>query len=235
VNSTKTTIYKYFLGGVVILMTEITEHYFKRDFWAAENLKYVRPHFRLEKIARLINRIAPDDCCELLDVGCGPATLAKLLKKNINYYGIDIAIHIPAANLLQADFLAEPIQFENRQFDLIVAQGVFEYVGTFQHQKLIEIKGIMKHQGRLVLSYVNFDHIHKRLYEPYNNVLTFDEFRRSLTEMFHIERCFPTSHHWYHREPNRSWLKALQMRINVDLPLLSRLFGVEYLFICSIK
>ena len=64
----------------------------------------------------------------------------RLLNKNIDYYGIDIAIHNPAPNLLQADFLAAPIQFDERQFDIIVAQGVFEYVGKFQSQKLTEIK-----------------------------------------------------------------------------------------------
>jgi hypothetical protein len=29
----------------------------KRDFWSKENLKYSRPHYRLEKSARIINRL----------------------------------------------------------------------------------------------------------------------------------------------------------------------------------
>jgi SAM-dependent methyltransferase len=214
-------------------MAQVTESYYKREFWATENLKYLRPHFRLTKAARIVNRLAQGKECELLDVGCGPATLADLLDKNVHYYGIDIAIHNPASNLLQTDFVAEPIQFGARQFDIIVAQGVFEYVGRFQAQKLAEIRRLLTNRGVFIVSYVNFDHLHRRVYEPYSNVQSFEEFRQSLQCMFRIDECFPTSHHWYHREPNRGWLKAIQMRINLRMPLLSRLFAVEYFFICS--
>ena len=30
---------------------------YKKDFWSEENLKYSRPHYRLEKSARIINRL----------------------------------------------------------------------------------------------------------------------------------------------------------------------------------
>jgi 2-polyprenyl-3-methyl-5-hydroxy-6-metoxy-1,4-benzoquinol methylase len=217
----------------VHFMAQVTENYYKREFWATENLRYVQPHFRLAKAARIVNRLARDKECELLDVGCGPGTLSGLLNKNIDYYGIDIAIHHPAPNLLQTDFLAGPIQFGARQFDIIIAQGVFEYVGTFQAQKLAEIKQLLRNRGIFIVSYVNFDHLHCRVYEPYSNVQPFEEFRKHLARVFHINRCFPTSYHWYHREPNREWLKAIQMRINLKIPLLSQLFAVEYFFICS--
>jgi SAM-dependent methyltransferase len=214
-------------------MVDVIEKYYKRDFWAEENLKYVRPHFRLAKAARIVNRIAGDKKCELLDVGCGPATLAGLLDKNIDYYGIDIAIHNPAPNLLQTDFLAAPIQFGDKQFDMVIAQGVFEYVGTFQSQKLVEIKQLLRKGGKFIVSYVNFDHIHRYVYPPYSNVQSFDEFRKSLAREFRIDRYFPTSHHLHHHEPNREFMKAIQMGINLNIPLLSRLFAVEYFFICS--
>ena len=212
---------------------QVPEKYYKRDFWAAENLKYAKPHFRLAKAARIVNKLAQDKGCELLDVGCGPATLARLLNKTIQYYGIDIAIHNPAPNLLQSDFIANPIEFDGRQFDIIVAQGVFEYVGKFQAQKLAEIKQLLKKDGTLLVSYVNFDHLHRTVYEPYSNVQPFDDFKKSLECEFHIDRYFPTSYHWYHHEPNREWLKAIQMRINFTIPWLSRLFAVEYFFLCS--
>ena len=32
--------------------------YYKRDFWSRENLNYAQPHFRLEKAARVVNRMA---------------------------------------------------------------------------------------------------------------------------------------------------------------------------------
>lgn len=217
----------------VYFMAHITEQYYKREFWAAENLKYVKPHFRLAKAARIVNRLAQGKPCELVDVACGPATLATLLNKNIDYYGIDIAIHNPAPNLLQADFLVNPIQFGEKQFDIIVAQGIFEYIGKFQEEKLAEIKQILRKRGRFLVSYVNFDHLHRFVYQPYSNVQSFEEFRKSLARMFHIDRCFPTSHQWHHREPNHEVSKAIQMRINMKIPLLSRLFAVEYFFICS--
>lgn len=214
-------------------MTQVTENYYKHEFWATENLRYVKPHFRLAKAARIVNRAAKGRNCELLDVGCGPATLAQELDQNIRYHGIDIAIQRPAENLIQSDFLSEPIEFRGKQFDLIVAQGVFEYVGKFQEEKFREIKQLLKPGGTFLASYVNFDHLHSRIYEPYSNVQPFDEFRSSLQRVFRINRYFPTSHHWYHREPNREWLKAIQMRVNVTLPVLSRRFAVEYFFLCS--
>src|SRR5262245_7199315 len=79
--------------------------YYKRDFWSEENLKFTQPHFRLRKAARIINKMARGNECDLLDVGCGPATLMKLLDENIHYYGMDIAIQEPAQNLIEADFL----------------------------------------------------------------------------------------------------------------------------------
>ena len=32
---------------------------YKKDFWRKENLNYSRPHYRMEKVSRLINRLAP--------------------------------------------------------------------------------------------------------------------------------------------------------------------------------
>jgi SAM-dependent methyltransferase len=215
-------------------MVQITDKYYKRDFWADENLRYVEPHFRLAKAARIVNRIARGRQCELLDVGCGPATLASIVNGNIDYYGIDIAIHNPAPNLLETDFLAEPIAFDGKLFDIIVAQGVFEYVGRFQAQKLVEIKGLLKRNGKFLVSYVNFDHRRSLVYPPYSNVQAFEEFRQSLLREFRIDRYFPTSHRWRHHEPRRRIAKALQMRMNMNIPWVSRLLAVEYFFICSV-
>jgi SAM-dependent methyltransferase len=214
-------------------MLQVSEKYRKEDFWSAENLKYAQPHFRLEKVARIVNRISRGKECDLLDVGCGPATLMRLLGKNLHYYGIDIAIHHPAPNLLQADFLETPIKFGDRKFDIIVAQGVFEYIGKFQADKFSDISRLLKTNGTFLASYVNFNHLHRSIYAPYNNVQLFDDFRTSLSRYFRIDRIFPTSHHWRHEEPNRRILKAIQMHVNVDIPWISRMFAIEYFFLCS--
>lgn len=221
-------------GGNKIVPRVATEYY-KRDFWIEENVKYAKPHFRMEKAARIVNRVAGGKECDLLDVGCGPAALMHLLHGNIHYYGIDIAIRRPAPNLIETDFLEAPIQFGDKQFDIVLAQGVFEYTGNFQSQKFSEIARLLSAGGTFIVSYVNFNHRDKRVYWPYSNVQSFEDFHHSLGQVFHIHRFFPTSHHWHHHEPNRQFMKTLQMHINMNIPLISRKLAVEYFFICSLK
>ncbi len=216
-------------------MPQATDTYYKRDFWSSENLKYTAPHFRMEKAARILNSISRNKQCDLLDIGCGPATLRQLLRNNINYHGIDIAIHNPAPNLIQADFLETPIKFYDKTFDFVIAQGVFEYVGNFQSQKFSEIAKVLKEDGTLVVTYVNFNHRNKNVYWPYNNIQLFEDFQKSLEQFFRIDRFFPTSHRWHHDEPKGRAMKAIQMHINGNIPFISRLFAVEYFFICSLR
>jgi SAM-dependent methyltransferase len=220
-------------SGSIVPEGRIGNTLYKRDFWSKENLKYSRPHYRLEKSARIINRLARGKKCTLLDVGCGPAALMSLLRPNIEYYGIDIAIHDPAPNLIEADFLETPIKFGDKRFDIVLAQGVFEYVGNFQAQKFAEIAKLLNDDGTFIVSYVNFDHRDRYIYFPYSNIQSIDGFRQSLTRYFKIRRFFPTSHNWHHREPGRKLLKAANMHANIDIPFISQALAVEYFFICS--
>ena len=205
----------------------------KRDFWSQENLKYSQPHYRLEKSARIINRLAQGKICTLLDVGCGPATLMSILRSNIQYHGIDIAIHDPAPNLIETDFLETPIGFKDKRFDIVIAQGVFEYAGSFQGQKFAEIAEILNDRGVFIVSYVNFGHRNRNIYPPYSNVRPLNDFSQSLAQHFEIRRFFPTSHNWNHSEPGRKFVKAGNMHININIPVISRILAVEYFFICS--
>lgn len=207
--------------------------YHKRDFWIEENLKYAQPHFRLAKAARIINRISQGRERDLLDVGCGPATLERLLNKGIHYYGIDIAIHSPAPNLIQTDFVESPIEFGGKRFDIIVAQGVFEYIGRVQAQKFREIAQLLNEDGKFLVSYVNFNHRKRNTYWLYNNVQSLTDFRNSLEQFFWIDRFFPTSQRWHHDEPKRRFTQDIQMRLNINVPFITRRLAVEYFFICS--
>ncbi|HTA09403.1 MAG TPA: class I SAM-dependent methyltransferase [Streptosporangiaceae bacterium] len=207
--------------------------YYKRDFWSTENLKFSTPHYRMRKSARIVNKIAQHTACELLDVGCGPATLRRLIRGDISYHGVDIAIQEPAPYLLEYDFLETPISFNDMSFDIVLAQGVFEYIGAFQDQKFAEISRLLKADGHFVVSYVNFDHRARKIYWPYSNVQSLSEFRDSLAAHFRIERYFPTSHNWNHSEPNRPYLQAVQLPMTLSVPVLSRYLAVEYFFICS--
>jgi len=207
--------------------------YYDRDFWSHENLRYSRPHFRLEKTARIINKLASGRQCELLDVGCGPATLARFLGANVSYHGIDMAISQPAPNLIEADLVKNPIRFGAKRFDFVVAQGFFEYMGSAQEQKLAEIAELLAGSGKFLATYVNFGHRDREVYWPYNNIQPLGEFRSSLARFFTLERAFPTSYNWRHSEPNRQFMRVTQMPIMTEFPLISRLLGVEYIFICS--
>jgi SAM-dependent methyltransferase len=206
---------------------------YKREFWAKENLKHVPAHYRLQKSARLINAIAGRRPCDLLDVGCGPATLMRLLRPGISYFGIDIAIHDPAPNLLETDILDAPIGFAGRRFDIVTALGVFEYVGARQTEKFGEIAALLSERGRFVVTYTNFAHRDRRIFEAYSNVHPFGEFRRSLARHFTIDRFFPTSYNWHGGQPTRPWLKAANMPLSVNLPVLARRLAVEYFVVCS--
>lgn len=207
--------------------------YYKRDFWSTENLKFSEPWYRLEKSARIIARLAAGEERSLLDIGCGPATMMRMMPPNVSYHGIDIAIHNPAPNLIEADLLAAPISFRGQHFNIVMAQGVFEYMGNFQSQKFAEIADLLNENGKFIVSYTNFGHHKKRIYEPFSNIQPMGDFRADLSRFFIIEECFPASHNWTHSQPNRKLVKAINMHLNANIPLISPVLAVEYFFICS--
>ncbi len=206
--------------------------YYNRDFWAEENTKYSTPHYRMRKVARIANRLSGSRPCRLLDVGCGPATLQGLLAPNIAYFGIDMAIHESAPNLKESDILEEPITFGERPFDIVVAQGLFEYLGDKQSGKFCEIAEVVGDTGFFIVTYVNFDHARPNLYWPYNNVQSPNAFRSSLAKSFVVERQFATSHNWNHTEPTRPFVAIPNMYLNVRLPYITPRLAVEYVYIC---
>jgi cyclopropane fatty-acyl-phospholipid synthase-like methyltransferase len=206
---------------------------YKRDFWVKENRKHVPAHYRLQKSARLINAIAGREDRYLLDVGCGPATLMRLLRPNIHYHGIDIAIHDQVPNLIETDFLEKPIRFDGRRFGIVAALGVFEYMGARQDQKFSEIAQLLDENGKFVLTYTNFGHRDRCIFETYSNVQSFDDFRRSLARHFTIDKYFPTSYNWHGGQPVRTWLKSANMHMKANIPFIGPRLAVEYFFICS--
>ena len=157
----------------------------------------------------------------------------RLLRPNIHYYGIDIAIHDPAPNLVEADILKNPISFAGKRFDMVAALGLFEYVGARQAQKFSEIAQLLSERGRFVLTYTNFGHRDKHIFEAFSNVQPFDDFRQSLAGHFIIDRYFPTSYNWHGGQPARTLLRAANMHMRANIPLVGPRLAVEYFFICS--
>jgi SAM-dependent methyltransferase len=214
-------------------LVEGSAKYYKKDFWSTENLKYEKPHFRMRKVARMISRLAADREYDLLDLGCGPGTLQRLMPPNVHYHGVDISIPVPGDNLLEADILEAPIDFRGMGFDFVVAQGMFEYVGEHQSQKFAEIAGLLKRGGRFVLTYQNFDHRQREVYWPYSNVQRPADFRADLSRFFKINQSFPLSHNWNHSQPRRAAIMASQARININIPVISPMLAVDYMYVCT--
>jgi len=216
-------------------MQRITKKFLDKSYWLDENARYAKPHIRLEKCARIVNRLSEGRVCDMLDVGCGPAILGTLLGPNIAYYGIDIAIHNPAPNLLEFDFAKGKIGFQNRTFDIVVAAGVFEYMGSEQKRKLDDIRSILRANGRFVATYTNFHHLNNNSeFYPYNNILPIKDFMADLQTYFHIVNWFPASHNWdVSLGSTRKLLRTINMNLNFNIPVFSRLFAVSYFFICS--
>jgi SAM-dependent methyltransferase len=118
-------------------------------------------HPRLMMIGRFVDRLASSGS-KLLDVGCGPAALKKLLPDDIDYFGVDIsdglvAAHGDPSHFTVADLNTEPACFGGAQFDIVVCSGIFEYIehvepfGSFLARKVAP-------DGHLVLSYTNRQH-----------------------------------------------------------------------------
>jgi SAM-dependent methyltransferase len=207
--------------------------YRKREFWIQENQKHIPAHYRLHKLARIITKVAQGRKTDLLDVGCGPATLMKLLPGNISYYGIDIAIRNAAPNLLEADIVETPIRFGSKRFQIVVAQGLFEYLGDAQSSKFADIASILDDRGVFLVTFTNFSHRNAQAYEPFNNIQSVQDFSGSLATHFKVAGCFPISHTWRGGQPTRAVVKSANMHINRNIPYVSPRLAVEYGFLCS--
>jgi len=213
----------------------VTENYGQKDYWIVQNQQYAEPSFRLFKCARMLTKLANGRECRLLDVGCGPGALRELLPANISYHGIDIALQRPASTMREVDFAKNPISYDARRFDFIVALGVLEYMGTVQSQKFQEIKNILNENGKFIMSYINFGHFRRLVWPNYNNVQSIRAIGDSLNEVFKVEKRFPASHHWRQKQPGRYALRPIQMHINFNIPVFSPMLAVEYFFVCSHK
>ena len=156
----------------------------------------------------------------------------SLLGKQIAYHGIDLAMHESAVNLREFDILKMPIAFDDMTFDIVVAQGLFEYMAASQSQKFSEIARILRKNGSFIVTYTNFSHRDARIFEAFSNVQKMPEFQRDLERYFRVERRFPVSHNWHGGQPTRKIAMAANDYVNVDIPYLSRNLAVEYFFVC---
>lgn len=209
--------------------------YQSRGYWIEENLRYKHVYFRTVKIAHIINRLSRGKQCDLLDIGCGPETLSTLLEPNINYFGIDIAIHSPKQNLIELDIVHNPIEFREKSFDFVVAAGLFEYLGDQYEKKYSEIQRLLKPGGKFIVTYMNMKHCTKPYFPTWNYITSIERFKADLRKYFHVYHSFPS---YYSNQPGDltgSMIRKLQLHLNVNIPLLADKYGVNYIYITGPK
>jgi len=160
--------------------TDTAAAYWNKRIWNFDQL-----HPRLFLIRNLIDTILKPGS-QLLDVGCGAATLRRILQHDIEYFGVDIAsdviesFHDPV-HFEAIDFNLNPECFSGRKFDIVVCSGVFEYVQ--QPDRFIEFLGQkLADTGHLILTCTNRQHhlsVRKWLRggfddnpDPHSNLLT---------------------------------------------------------------
>ncbi len=176
-----------------------------------------------------MNRLAVGKDCRLLDVGCGPATLGLLLAPNIQYFGIDIAIQEPSPNLKECDILQEPISSEEAPFDLIVAQGLFEYLADSQSRKFAEIADLLTPDGNFIVSYVNFDHRRPDLLLALQQHSVRSSIPEQPGETLRHREAVPDR---AQLEPQRAMAlvrASTEHAVNRNIPFLTSRLGVEYI------
>jgi SAM-dependent methyltransferase len=127
--------------------------------WQQETTLYDRPHPRLVRMARLLTELPQR---RLLDVGCSTAAMRRLLPRDFEYYGCDIADHARASlgadRFRQIDLneSCDLSPFAGRQIDLVHIGGVLEYLDR-PCELLSAVRELVGRGGRLVLSMINFE------------------------------------------------------------------------------
>ena len=130
---------------------------YKKDFWSEENLKYSRPHFRMEKASRLINRLARGRDRTLLDVGCGPGLLERVLDRGRwHVTGIEMAPYIAdfGRARLGTNVLAARLEDANlppASFDVVVMKYVLDHMEE-PFAALQKARRVIKPDGLLVIA-----------------------------------------------------------------------------------
>ncbi len=95
---------------------------------------------------------------DLLDYGCGSATLLSLLSSDINYVGIDISSEIiedckrkfPTAKFYCLNLEKERLPIDNK-FDTVVMCAVIEHLSN-PDGVLRKVKTILRRGGRLIIT-----------------------------------------------------------------------------------
>jgi len=125
----------------------------------------------LPRIQIALNWIKDIKPKKVLDIGCGPGHLARLIKKNLPFteiHGFDfskVAIEKASQSLDQSWKLnidLEDIPVESSHYDAIICLEILEHIYDVSHV-LREIHRLLKHSGKALISVPNLAYWRYRL------------------------------------------------------------------------
>ena len=96
---------------------------------------------------------------DVLDIGCGPATIAECLEPSQRYVGVEIQAgyithlytRFPQHTFIQRDVDSEPLSLGNLQFDTVLMVAVIEHLSA-PERVIVEVQSYMKPSCSLVIS-----------------------------------------------------------------------------------
>ena len=154
--------------------------------------------FRAQK--RIVLEMVGAGPGRVLDIGCGPAVMARdLLDRNFDYWGIDASLEMirlgrgrvhehPDAARCRLDIGdAEQLRFDDASFDCVISMGVLEYLRPYT-RALSEIQRVLRPGGTAVLTVPNRKcayHMTRRLYDIARS------FALRPPGRFRLNRCVP--------------------------------------------
>ena len=147
----------------------VSEQYYERHYGALDKRRrYPSQFIRHQRILELVDDLG-DKPGHVLDIGCGPGVLVcELLKRGHTVYGIDLSEKmIEKARQLVSRTLpdclerchlskgsAEQLDFPDARFDIVIASGLMEYLGT-DELFLRECSRVLKPAGKAIISFRN--------------------------------------------------------------------------------
>ena len=143
------------------------------DFWKSvleDSPESYKKWFSEEK--KLLQETITKDSL-VLDIGCGNGrSINDFINITTNIVGIDhddIAVtdakknfkDYPNVKILKAD--ARKLPFENDAFDFVICMGTFANFGDYRKQALLEMKRVLKKDGKIIISSYSEDAFEERM------------------------------------------------------------------------
>lgn len=139
----------------------------KLAYWENETQKYQEPHLRLKRLTGEINRL-PLAAGAVLDLGCGPGTLGRLIDRSrFKYFGVDV-FKQELATGVYGQFDLDHDTWEQfpfrRRFDVVVISGVLEYLSPVRIKELLQFirQTLAAPETAIIVTYTNFEHYARR-------------------------------------------------------------------------